>query len=135
MRVAFAGTPEFARVALARLHAAGFDIPLVLSQPDRPAGRGMKLHPSPVKAYALEHGFPAESRGAISVALRREGDGLVALTVADDGHGLSPGFDLDATRSLGLRIVKALAVQLGGSFDMRSQLPGAGTICHIRFAG
>lgn len=84
---------------------------------------------------ALEHGFPAESRGAISVALRREGDGLVALTVADDGHGLSPGFDLDATRSLGLRIVKALAAQLGGSFDMRSQLPGAGTICHIRFAG
>jgi methionyl-tRNA formyltransferase len=43
MRVAFAGTPEFAQVALARLHAAGFTIPLVLTQPDRPAGRGMKL--------------------------------------------------------------------------------------------
>jgi methionyl-tRNA formyltransferase len=53
MRLAFAGTPEFARVALARLHAAGFDVRLVLTQPDRPAGRGMKLVPSPVKAFAL----------------------------------------------------------------------------------
>ena len=57
MRVIFAGTPEFARVALERLHAAGFTIPLVLTQPDRPAGRGMKLQPSPVKQYALEHGI------------------------------------------------------------------------------
>lgn len=58
MRVVFAGTPEFARVALQRLHAAGFTIPLVLTQPDRPAGRGMKLQPSPVKAFAQEHGLP-----------------------------------------------------------------------------
>jgi len=58
MRVAFAGTPEFAQVALARLHAAGFEIVLALTQPDRPAGRGMKLHASPVKAFALEHGIP-----------------------------------------------------------------------------
>jgi len=64
MRLAFAGTPEFARVALARLHAAGFDIALVLSQPDRPAGRGMKVAPSPVKAFALEHGIAvAQPRG------------------------------------------------------------------------
>ncbi|MDB5859148.1 MAG: methionyl-tRNA formyltransferase [Ramlibacter sp.] len=52
MRVVFAGTPEFARVALERLHAAGFTLPLVLTQPDRPAGRGMKLQPSPVKQFA-----------------------------------------------------------------------------------
>ncbi|MBX3621515.1 MAG: methionyl-tRNA formyltransferase [Rhizobacter sp.] len=57
MRLVFAGTPEFAAVALARLHAAGFDIPLVLTQPDRPAGRGMKLTPSPVKSFALAHGM------------------------------------------------------------------------------
>jgi methionyl-tRNA formyltransferase len=47
MRVIFAGTPEFARVALERLLAAGFTVPLVLTQPDRPAGRGMKLQASP----------------------------------------------------------------------------------------
>lgn len=52
MRVIFAGTPEFARVAVERLHAAGFEIPLVLTQPDRPAGRGMKLQASPVKQWA-----------------------------------------------------------------------------------
>ena len=58
MKLAFAGTPEFAQIALARLHAAGFEVALVLTQPDRPAGRGMKLHASPVKAFALEHGIP-----------------------------------------------------------------------------
>ena len=58
MKVIFAGTPEFAAVALAQLHEAGFDIPLVLTQPDRPAGRGMQLQPSPVKHYALQHGMP-----------------------------------------------------------------------------
>lgn len=58
MKLAFAGTPEFARVALERLHAAGFDIKLVLTQPDRPAGRGMKLQASPVKEFALELGVP-----------------------------------------------------------------------------
>ena len=58
MRVIFAGTPEFARVALARLHGAGFDIPLVLSQPDRPAGRGMKLQASAVKQWAESHQIP-----------------------------------------------------------------------------
>ena len=48
MKLAFAGTPEFARVALQALHAAGHDIVLVLTQPDRPAGRGLKLQASPV---------------------------------------------------------------------------------------
>jgi len=58
MRIAFAGTPEFARAALQRLHAAGFEIALVLTQPDRPAGRGMQLQPSAVKQFALEHALP-----------------------------------------------------------------------------
>jgi methionyl-tRNA formyltransferase len=58
LRVVFAGTPEFARVALERLHAAGHTMALVLSQPDRPAGRGMKLQASAVKQFALEHGVP-----------------------------------------------------------------------------
>lgn len=57
MRLIFAGTPEFARVAVERLHAAGFQVPLVLTQPDRPAGRGMKLQASPVKQFAQAHGI------------------------------------------------------------------------------
>jgi methionyl-tRNA formyltransferase len=58
MRAIFAGTPEFAAVALAALHAAGIEIPLVLTQPDRPAGRGMQLQASPVKQFALAHQIP-----------------------------------------------------------------------------
>lgn len=64
MRLVFAGTPEFARAALERLHQAGHDIRLVLTQPDRPAGRGMQLQASPVKACALALGLAvAQPRG------------------------------------------------------------------------
>jgi methionyl-tRNA formyltransferase len=57
MRVIFAGTPDFAVPALAALIAAGHEVVLVLTQPDRPAGRGMKLKASPVKELALQHGL------------------------------------------------------------------------------
>jgi methionyl-tRNA formyltransferase len=58
VRIIFAGTPEFAKVALQRLHGAGHEIVLVLTQPDRPAGRGMRLQASAVKQFALEHAMP-----------------------------------------------------------------------------
>ncbi len=58
MRIVFAGTPEFACHALSALARAGHVIPLVLTQPDRPAGRGMKLNPSPVKLEAQALGIP-----------------------------------------------------------------------------
>ena len=57
MKLVFAGTPEFAAVALRALHEAGFEIPLVLTQPDRPAGRGMQLQASAVKQYAVAQGM------------------------------------------------------------------------------
>jgi len=57
LKVAFAGTPEFAQEAFRAILAAGFAVPLVLTQPDRPAGRGMKLQASSVKQLALEHGI------------------------------------------------------------------------------
>ena len=69
LRVIFAGTPEFAAAALAAIHSAGFPVPLVLTQPDRPAGRGMKLQASPVKRYAQEH----ELAVAQPPSLRRTG--------------------------------------------------------------
>lgn len=55
MKIIFAGTPEFAVPALAALIAAGHEIVMVLTQPDRPAGRGMKLKASPVKVLAEQH--------------------------------------------------------------------------------
>ena len=60
MKLIFAGTPVFAAQALQALIDAGHEIPLVLTQPDRPAGRGMKLKPSPVKELALQHGLRVE---------------------------------------------------------------------------
>ena len=69
MKIIFAGTPEFAAIALKALHEAGFQIPLVLTQPDRPAGRGMQLQASPVKQFALEHGIAV----AQPVSLRLDG--------------------------------------------------------------
>ena len=69
MKAIFAGTPEFAAVALRALLDAGFEIPLVLTQPDRPAGRGMQLQASPVKQLALQHDIPVVQ----PVSLRLDG--------------------------------------------------------------
>ena len=76
MRVIFAGTPPFAAAALAALADAGHDVVLVLTQPDRPSGRGMKLVPSAVKAEATARGVPvyqpASLRGADAQAVLAE---------------------------------------------------------------
>ncbi|MEP7302174.1 MAG: methionyl-tRNA formyltransferase [Caldimonas sp.] len=64
MRLAFAGTPDFARVALERLAGSGHEVALVLCQPDRPAGRGLKTQAAPVKSFAVAHGLAlAQPRG------------------------------------------------------------------------
>jgi methionyl-tRNA formyltransferase len=60
LRVAFAGTPEFAVPPLAALAASPHAVIGVLTQPDRPAGRGRELRASPVKRYAVEHGWPID---------------------------------------------------------------------------
>ncbi|SNC63682.1 methionyl-tRNA formyltransferase [Polynucleobacter victoriensis] len=54
LRVVFAGTPEFARVALEHIYGSGHQVVMVMTQPDRPAGRGMNLQASPVKQFAVE---------------------------------------------------------------------------------
>ncbi|MCO7218164.1 methionyl-tRNA formyltransferase, partial [Halomonas sp. OfavH-34-E] len=58
LRVIFAGTPDFAAESLSALLASHHQVIAVYTQPDRPAGRGRKLTPSPVKSLALEHGLP-----------------------------------------------------------------------------
>lgn len=61
MRIAFLGTPDFAVPALAELAGRGFEIACVYSQPPAPRGRGKELRPSPVHAFALEHGWPVRT--------------------------------------------------------------------------
>jgi methionyl-tRNA formyltransferase len=86
MRVIFAGTPEFAAVALARIHAAGHTVPLVLTQPDRPAGRGMKLQASPVKQLALQHNMPVAQPRSLRLDGKFPDDAAAARQVIHDVH-------------------------------------------------
>ena len=137
MRVIFAGTPEFARVALQKLHAAGFDIPLVLTQPDRPAGRGMKLQASPVKQWAesahvavaqprslrLDGKFPddaAAAREAIAAA------GADVMVVAAYGLIL-PQWVLDAPRLGCLNIHASLLPRWRGAAPIHRAIEAGDT--------
>ena len=86
MRVIFAGTPEFARVALEKLHAAGFDISLVLTQPDRPAGRGLKLQASPVKQWAQEHNITVAQPRSLRLDGKYPDDAQAAKSAIDAAH-------------------------------------------------
>lgn len=110
MRIAFAGTPPFAAAALSALLEAGHEIPLVLTQPDRPSGRGMKLKPSAVKEVALRHGIPVLSPVSLSVrrAPKEAEEALAALEAAQAdvlvvaAYGLIlPQRALDAARGIG----------------------------------
>jgi len=91
MKLVFAGTPEFAAVALRALHEAGFEIPLVLTQPDRPAGRGMQLQASAVKQYALAHGMEV----AQPLSLRMDAKDPQRAEEARAAHERLLGLDYD----------------------------------------
>ncbi len=91
MKVVFAGTPEFAAVALRQLIAAGFEIPLVLTQPDRPAGRGMQLQASSVKQVALEHGIAV----AQPLSLRTDSKDPQRALEASEAHARLSSLDYD----------------------------------------
>ncbi|PZP32880.1 MAG: methionyl-tRNA formyltransferase [Roseateles depolymerans] len=125
MRVVFAGTPEFAAVALDALLKAGFTVPLVLTQPDRPAGRGMKLQASAVKqraqaagiAVVQPQGLKLDGKYAADAAAARE-----ALLAADAdvmvvaAYGLIlPQWVLDAPRRGCLNIHASLLPRWRGA--------------------
>jgi methionyl-tRNA formyltransferase len=78
LRVAFAGTPAFAASALAAIHGAGFVVPLVLTQPDRPAGRGLRLQASQVKQWAQHHGLPVAQPPGLKLDGRYAADAMAA---------------------------------------------------------
>ena len=100
MKIIFAGTPEFAVPALAALIAAGHQIVMVLTQPDRPAGRGMKLKPSPVKVLAEQHGltvFQPESLKNLDVQAQIAASNAEVMIVAAYGL-IIPTVTLNAPR-------------------------------------
>jgi methionyl-tRNA formyltransferase len=125
LRVIFAGTPEFAQVALERLIRSGYAIPLVLTQPDRPAGRGMKLQASPVKqlaqregiAVAQPHSLRLDGEYAVEAAAAKgaiEAANADALVVAAYGLIL-PQWALDSTPGGGLNIHASLLPRWRGA--------------------
>ena len=88
MRLIFAGTPEFAATALKEILDAGHDVALVLTQPDRPAGRGMALQPSPVKRLAQEAGIEVFQPASLKESVAQEkisGIGAAVMVVAAYG--------------------------------------------------
>ena len=91
MKVVFAGTPEFASTALAAIHAAGFTIPLVLTQPDRPAGRGMQLQASAVKQFAVANGIEVLQ----PLSLRQDSKDPVRAAEAREAHARLTSLDYD----------------------------------------
>jgi methionyl-tRNA formyltransferase len=105
MKVIFAGTPEFAAVALQSLHEAGFEIPLVLTQPDRPAGRGMHLQPSAVKQYALAHGM--EVLQPLSLRIDAKDPQRAAEALAAHERLLATDYDVMVVAAYGLILPRA----------------------------
>jgi len=105
MKVIFAGTPEFAAVALQALHEAGFEIPLVLTQPDRPAGRGMQLQPSAVKQYAVKHGI--EVLQPLSLRMDAKDPQRAAEAKAAHERLLATDYDVMVVAAYGLILPRA----------------------------
>jgi methionyl-tRNA formyltransferase len=137
MNVIFAGTPEFARSALAALLAAGQRVPLVLTQPDRPAGRGLKLQASPVKQLALEHGitlaqprslrldgkFPEDAAAAREAIAAAQADVMVVAA-----YGLIlPQWVLDAPRLGCLNIHASLLPRWRGAAPIHRAIEAGDT--------
>lgn len=84
LKVVFAGTPEFARVALEAVLHAGHDVVMVMTQPDRPAGRGMQLHASPVKQFAIEKNIPVIQPTSLKVSGQYSDEARDALSRLQD---------------------------------------------------
>ena len=126
LRVAFAGTPPFAATALAAILDAGHDVALVLTQPDRPQGRGLKLAPSAVKALAVERGLPVLQPPTLKAAPLPAGTKVDVLIVAAYGLIL-PQAMLDWPRHGAINIHASLLPRWRGAAPIqRALLAGDG---------
>ena len=118
MKLVFAGTPEFAAVALASLLAAGHEVLLVLTQPDRPAGRGLKLHASPVKLLAQQHGIPVAQPRSLRLDGKFPDDARAAQQLLQ-----AAGADAMVVAAYGLILPQwVLAVPRQGCFNIHGSL-------------
>ena len=134
MRVVFAGTPEFARVALACLQAAGFRISLVLTQPDRPAGRGMKLQASAVKQWAQQHGIPVAQPRSLRLEGKYPEDAMAAKEAIEAAEA-----DVMVVAAYGLLLPQWVLDVMSGRGEglprARPPLPGGSALHEVKGVG
>jgi methionyl-tRNA formyltransferase len=137
MRVIFAGTPEFARAALAALHAAGHDVVGVFTQPDRPAGRGMKLQASAVKQFALSHALEVQQPRSLRLEGKYPEDAALAKAFMNQAQAdvmvvaayglLLPQWVLDAPRFGCLNIHASLLPRWRGAAPIHRAIEAGDT--------
>ncbi|AEC21105.1 methionyl-tRNA formyltransferase [Pusillimonas sp. T7-7] len=118
MRIVFAGTPEFASQALAAILGAGHEVPLVLTQPDRPSGRGLKLTPSAVKQTAQAAGIPVCQPRSLRLDGKYPDEALAAQKAL---HAAAP--DLMVVAAYGLILPEwVLMLPTHGCFNIHASL-------------
>ncbi len=122
-RIAFAGTPDFAVPALAALIAAGYELSAVLTQPDRPAGRGRRLTASPVKRLAVGKGVTVLQPARLDEAAR----GALPLPPPDVlvvvAYGLLlPGWMLDWPRLAAVNVHASLLPRWRGASPIQQAI-------------
>ncbi len=118
MRLIFAGTPEFARVALEQLHGAGHEITLVLTQPDRPAGRGLQLQASAVKQFAQAQGLALAQPRSLRLEGKYREDALAAQALVEAAHA-----DAMVVAAYGLMLPQwVLDAPVKGCFNIHASL-------------
>ncbi len=141
MRVIFAGTPEFASVALAQLHAAGHEVVLVMSQPDRPAGRGMKLQASAVKQWAVSQGLAVSQPRSLRLDGKYPDDAQAAQMAIAAAHAdvmvvaayglILPQWVLDAPRYGCLNIHASLLPRWRGAAPIHRAIEAGDTVTGV----
>jgi len=116
LKLVFAGTPEFAKTALKLIVGAGHEVVLVMTQPDRPAGRGMSLNASPVKQFALDKNIPVLQPNSLKIDGKYTAEARVALRHLEDVD-----FDVMVVAAYGLMLPKEV-------FDLAERNGRAGCI-------
>jgi methionyl-tRNA formyltransferase len=118
VKIVFAGTPEFAVPSLRAVLAAGHEVPLVLTQPDRPAGRGMELQQSPVKRLAEAAGLdvmqPEKIKHNVELRERLEAIAPDAIVVVAYGR-IVPKWMLELPRFGNLNVHASLLPKYRGA--------------------
>jgi len=131
MRVIFCGTPRFAVPSLERLAEAGFEIPLVVTQPDKPRGRGLELEPTPVKAAALARGLRVIQPEKIkhNEEFRAELERIAPETIVVVGYGrIIPQWMIDLPRHGNINLHASLLPKYRGAAPIQWAIANGETV-------